>query len=759
MSLAGTELEDLKPEVEKVVLKYGSSRDSVMKCAVKCVMNKLEKRKMVEKLSAYLDGSKASKLASKLDDIIYEFESKSRKRSKNGDVTDGIKSKRAKFQEENTDETPPAAAKTEPAPVTEIANDAPKPPEPVEETVAAPQLNAQQIKEMMENAQRVIMQRKQALEAQLSLAPGAPPLMRPGLPAFASPQQPGPQRFNQFPRVPSVANFRMNAVHQSAIDTKEEAERRRIELQNEIKMKLGAAGIVVTTNAEKEAKRPDVDAVVRKRSMFDVGPTIEVNRAPSAPQPGSLKLDERGRMVDASGNEIVIHQPLPELKANLRAIKRREKRENETGIQSVASLEPTLVEPAEIPQELSTSLFFDPRVNMKNSVRTSRRMQFHELGKFVKLGNQLRMKAQLEKVQSEINQLAKKTGISSVTKLALATSSIQKVDKLAGTEDIPDVEWWDVIVLKGKSYGETEEEVKANVNETRITNLIEHPTHVSNPGEANDDGVLPVFLTKKEQKKKRRQNRRETWKEKQEKIRLGLEPAPEPKVVIRFIFNKQNKINGIAMVHTRMTISNLMRVLGTDAVQDPTKVEAHVREQMAKRQRMHQEANAARKLTKDQKREKKIRKTKEDVSTGVRVSVYRVKSLTNAAKKFKIEMNCKQLLMTGCVVLHKDTNVVVVEGGPNQQKKFKRLMLQRIKWGEEKLKKESKDAEEADEEVDMNKCVLVWEGTMSERSFGEITFKFCPTESYAREFFKKRGVEHYWDLAYSGAILEAAEDN
>jgi hypothetical protein len=59
--------------------------------------------------------------------------------------------------------------------------------------------------------------------------------------------------------------------------------------------------------------------------------------------------------------------------------------------------------------------------------------------------------AQLEKVQNEINQLAKKTGISSVTKLALATSSIQKVDKLAGMDDVPDVEWWDVIVLKGKS--------------------------------------------------------------------------------------------------------------------------------------------------------------------------------------------------------------------------------------------------------------------------------------------------------------------
>ena len=57
--------------------------------------------------------------------------------------------------------------------------------------------------------------------------------------------------------------------------------------------------------------------------------------------------------------------------------------------------------------------------------------------------------------------------------------------------------------------------------------------------------------------------RRETEREKQEKIQFGLIEKPEPKV----------------------RISNLMRVLGSEAIQDPTKVEAHVRAQMAERQR------------------------------------------------------------------------------------------------------------------------------------------------------------------------------
>lgn len=103
----------------------------------------------------------------------------------------------------------------------------------------------------------------------------------------------------------------------------------------------------------------------------------------------------------------------------------------------------------------------------------------------------------------------------------------------------------------------------------------------------------------------RRQNRREAWKEEQEKIRIGLALPPEPK----------------------LRISNLMRVLGTEAVQDPTKIEAHVREQMAKRQKAHEDANNARKLTVEQKREKKLRKVKEDTSCGVQVSVYRIREL------------------------------------------------------------------------------------------------------------------------------------
>jgi U4/U6 small nuclear ribonucleoprotein PRP3 len=69
-------------------------------------------------------------------------------------------------------------------------------------------------------------------------------------------------------------------------------------------------------------------------------------------------------------------------------------------------------------------------------------------------------------------------------------------------------------------------------------------------------------------------------KEQQEKIRLGLIPPPEPKG------KKISKITNFNLdfcFFSLVKISNLMRVLCSDAVQDPTKIEQYVRNQMAQR--------------------------------------------------------------------------------------------------------------------------------------------------------------------------------
>ena len=87
---------------------------------------------------------------------------------------------------------------------------------------------------------------------------------------------------------------------------------------------------------------------------------------------------------------------------------------------------------------------------------------------------------------------------------------------------------------------------------------------------------------------------------------------------------------------------------------------------------------------------------------------HRVKDISNPAKKFKVKMNAKQLYMTGCVLLFKDTNIVVVEGGPKQQKKFQRLMLHRIRWSEDVPKAGKGDTSE-DPQNNVNRCILVWQ--------------------------------------------------
>ncbi|KAA0194952.1 U4/U6 small nuclear ribonucleoprotein PRP3 [Fasciolopsis buskii] len=202
-----------------------------------------------------------------------------------------------------------------------------------------------------------------------------------------------------------------------------------------------------------------------------------------------------------------------------------------------------------------------------------------------------------------------------------------------------------------------------------------------------------------------------------------------------------------------------MRVLGSDAVQDPSKVEAYVRAQMESRKRAHEAANAARKLTKEQARYKRIKKIKEDTSHQVHIAVYRVSDFSNPSHRFKVETNANQLLMTGLVALHSDCNVVVVEGGPKQQRKFERLMLHRIKWHEGKRGSTSVSArEDAPRGSADSGCQLVWKGTVAQRAFDKVQFRACPTELFAREQFRKRDVEHYWDLAYSGAILESVND-
>ncbi|KAK3102455.1 hypothetical protein FSP39_011493 [Pinctada imbricata] len=522
------------------------------------------------------------------------------------------------------------------------------------------------------------------------------------------------------PGNPSPGQLTGDKIKEMMANAQKMIQERKAQLTHVIppKPQLSHNEMLMNDALEKVRRAQELQARIQSK-MSGMGPGVALTPLIATPTP--LILDEEGRTIDIkTGQAVQLKHHTPTLKANIRAKRRAEFK----GLIDKPPME-----------DIGESRYFDPRVSAKIPQRQKRGFKFVETGKYEKIAQRLRAKAQLDILQSEIAQAAKKTGIASAAKLATIAPKKQLKEG-----DIPDIEWWDAYILRVESYDGMPDIVDLNKLEG-ITNLVEHPTQMKPPAEPDKEPIVPVYLTKKERKKLRRQNRQEAQKELTEKIRLGLMPPPEPKV----------------------RMANLMRVLGTEAVQDPTKVEAHVRAQMAKRQKAHEEANAARKLTKEQRSEKRAKKIKEDTSLGVHISVYRLRDISNPAKKFKVETNAKQLFMTGIVVIHRDCNVVVVEGGPKQQKKFRRLMLHRIKWNEDKQKKSVKvddDDSDSEEESDKgNRCVLVWEGTAKSRAFGDVKFKMCPTEAFAREQFKKCGVEQYWDLAFSGAVLESTGDD
>lgn len=702
MSLPKREVEELRPWVEGTVKKVlGFSEPTVVTAALHCVGKGLDKRKTIDQLRPFLDDS-AGGFVERL------FEALEESRSARGNRGAGEKNRKRDLKDVFGDEAETGAVRETPDLGDGAAPKRKRVPrfEEVEEPEVIPgppsespgMLTKMQIKQMMEAATKQIEERKKQLSFASSV-PAAPTQMETPVSRLL-----GNSAAAAAGGAASIAPSQAASFMNDAIEKARKAAELQARIQSQLAMKPGILGALGNTGPH------NLVALANLHAMGIAPPKVEVKEVN---KPTPLILDDKGRTVDASGKEVELTHRMPTLKANIRAVKREQFRQQ------------LKEKPGD---DLESTSYFDQRVFITPAQRPRKGFKFHEQGRFEKIAQRIRTKAQLERLQCEIAQAAKKTGIQASTKLALIAPK-----KEIGEGEVPSIEWWDSFIL-ANNIEMTPDTNFDNLELFGVTNLVEHPAQISPPVDTDKPVTLGVYLTKKEQKKLRRQTRREGQKEVQEKVRLGLMPPPEPKV----------------------RISNLMRVLGTEAVQDPTKVEAHVRAQMAKRQKAHEEANAARKLTAEQRKEKKVKKLKEDLTDGVHIAVYRIRNLQNPAKKFKVEANANQLYLTGTVVLHRDVNLVVVEGGPKSLKKFKRLMLHRIKWQEHNSKRDDPDGD--DDTKRNNKCYLIWEGTAKERSFGDIKFKQCPTENMAREHFKKHGTEHYWDLALSMSVLETSDD-
>lgn len=387
-------------------------------------------------------------------------------------------------------------------------------------------------------------------------------------------------------------------------------------------------------------------------------------------------------------------------------------------------------------EETRSNPYFDASLGAKTATlksRNSRQLVFNQKGKYIQQATALRRQAALEQMKKRIAESSRKAGI----------DEDLDTEKAYLVQAPPDIEWWDEGLVNGKNYDaiDSPDGLKIDTEDSIVTLYIQHPVALEPPQEKNMPAPKPMYLTAKEQAKLRRQRRMADLKEQQAKIRLGLEPAPPPKV----------------------KKSNLMRVLGEEAVKDPTAVEARVNREIAERAQKHTEMNEERKLTKDQQHEKLAEKQEKDAAKGIYTTVYKIDNLANGRHRFKISKNAEQNALTGICILHPRFCLVIVEGGEHSIQFYKKLMLNRIDWTENSapnsvregnkealvswLQAENEKGELRD--LGLNKCVLVWEGEEKTRAFRKWGTKVCETDAQAKEVLGRSKMENFWTLAKS----------
>lgn len=450
--------------------------------------------------------------------------------------------------------------------------------------------------------------------------------------------------------------------------------------------------------------------------------------------PRGIKMDESGRLIDEKGNVIEARKN-NSLKINQKNERKRKARPI-LQIHRKAQFEKL---------KLQKSDYFDPELEIDKGNRIQRRkiagLRFAEQGAHIKKAEAIRKK-----------EITKQLGESDETPVEiqpaideqpddLQSKVRRKISQMKQLDPIPDVEWWDTFLLP---EGQKEFKFTDGQVEHTLTHYIQHPIPMKNPEmEKIKSMAIPIHLTEKERKRITKLKRAEKVKDRHEKIHLGLMEAPMP----------------------RLKMSSFMRAVNAQAVADPSAVEKEVKRQEAERQKAHIEHNENRKLTKKQRAEKFKSKLERDAKKEAWCALFRIKSLKDRSNLFKVDKNAKDWHLNGFLIdtehLRKEgggnfPNLVVVEGGKTAVKRYKKLLMRRIKWSADKGKTEksdsesSKDDDNEPEAINNNNlkstedCALVWEGTLYKRSFTIWKHLEIKSEHEAIRALADKGCEHYW---------------
>jgi U4/U6 small nuclear ribonucleoprotein PRP3 len=387
--------------------------------------------------------------------------------------------------------------------------------------------------------------------------------------------------------------------------------------------------------------------------------------------------------------------------------------------------------PASTADEERENPYFDSKTVGTARGRVSRGLLFNERGKYLEQGSKLRSQKRLEQIKKMLAQQARRAGLDENSERGFLVQAP------------PDVEWWDEGLLEDRNYDCLDDPTRVNIEgeDSIITIYIQHPPLLKAPQDQRLIETKPMYLTTKEQAKLRRMRRAEELKEHQAKIRLGLEPPPPPKV----------------------KRGNMMRVMGEQAIADPTAVEMLVESQIAERQATHEKANEDRKLTKEERHAKLETNQQKDAEKGLYMCVFKIETLAYGKHRYQIDLNSKQLALTGITLFNPNMNMVIVEGGIYSINKFKKLMTHRIKWDENarptdiQAEKQladpqwmkSVDVEGNLKDLSYNKCTLIFEGEVKQRAFRKWGSKMCETDGEARQLLSRNKLDSLWALAKS----------
>lgn len=269
------------------------------------------------------------------------------------------------------------------------------------------------------------------------------------------------------------------------------------------------------------------------------------------------------------------------------------------------------------------------------------------------------------------------------------------------------VEWWDQEYV-GSRYPYQEgrlDMAKTTIGgpadeENPITIYVEHPVPVASEWTSKAAEEGRVYLTKKEKKRIRRNRRFEAMRDHQDRVKLGLEEAPKNKIKVK----------------------NMMSVLTNESIRNPTEVEARIRAEAQERERAHEEANAERKLTRDERQAKRQRKLDADRARGLFRNVYVVAQGYNKKARYKMEVNGDQMGVLGVCCVLGEKVLIIAEGGERAVDKYETVVMRRIGWTATK----------------------VWGGPIQEGKFHKWTVYDFDNDGALHQFLSQRALVAYY---------------